>query len=307
MPRKPTAIPEVIPAEASDQLNRDVAMVNARSSDLAVIDESFGEGVPYERERIVNETRFFMGEAAQAMLEAGKRLILLKEHEPHGEFLDIIQTRLQLSARTAQVMMKAAIKYNSPALAAKTQTFAQLGKAKLIELMVEDDEELAALADGGTVAGLTLDEVDRMSVRELRAALRAERKAQSDEAEAQAKLLSQKDKKINQLAGEVEKRTKYTPDQERAEVAERNMNMLKALSDACLNLHAEIAKVAQVVSDIYTTEDSTAIEGANETIRWAYQSLADISLHHGIQVDFKEVVVPEWMRPMLAGAEATSA
>jgi hypothetical protein len=307
MSRKPKAAPEVLAPEASEQLSRDVALVNARTPDLALIDESFGEGMPYERDRIVNEARFYMGEAAQSMLEAGKRLILLKEHEPHGDFLEIIQGRLQLSPRTAQVMMKAALKYMSPALASKAQTFAQLGKAKLIELMVEDDEELAELADGGTVAGLTLDEVDRMSVRELRAALRIERKAQSDEAEAQAKLLAQKDKKINQLAGEVEKRTKYTPDQERAEAGERSMNMLKTLSDACLNLHAEIAKVAQVVGDIYSTDDPTTIEGANETIRWAFQSLADISLRHGIQVDFKDVVVPDWMRPMLAGAEAASA
>jgi hypothetical protein len=65
--------------------------------------------------------------------------------------------------------------------------------------------------------------------------------------------------------------------------------------------------VAQVVGDIYETNDPTTIEGANETIRWAFQSLADISLRHGIQVDFKDVVVPDWMRPMLAGAEAASA
>lgn len=286
----------------SEQLNDDIALMAIRTPDLAMIDASFGEGLAYQRDRVVNEARFYMGEAAQSMLEAGKRLILLKEHEPHGAFLEILQTRLQLSPRTAQVMMKASLKYLSPPLVSQAQTLAQLGKAKLIELMVEDDEELAALANGGTVAGLTLDEVDRMSVREVRAALRKERQVQIDNAQAQEKLIAQKDKKIHELAIEVEKRSRYTPDQQRAETAERNKNMITALSQACLNLHAEIAQVAQTVGDIYATNDSLIIEGANNTISWAFQSLAEISLQHGIQIDFKNMLTPEWIQPSLQGA-----
>lgn len=41
--------------------------------------------------------------------------------------------------------------------------------------MVLDDEELDVLADGGTVAGATLDDIDRMTSRELKAALREAR------------------------------------------------------------------------------------------------------------------------------------
>lgn len=79
-------------------------------------------------------------------------------------------------------MMASAIKFSSPLLAAKRPTLAVLEKSKLFELLTEDDEELAGLADGGTLAGLTIDEVDRMSVRELRAALRKQK------AEAEIKL-----------------------------------------------------------------------------------------------------------------------
>jgi hypothetical protein len=41
--------------------------------------------------------------------------------------------------------------------------------------MVLEDEPLAALAEGGTVAGLALDDIERMSSRELRSALRSAR------------------------------------------------------------------------------------------------------------------------------------
>ena len=61
--------------------------------------------------------------------------------------------------------------------------------------MLEDDEELAQLADGGTVAGLTLDDVDRMSVRELCQSLREARETNA----AQQRVLADKKRK-NRLA-----------------------------------------------------------------------------------------------------------
>ena len=45
-------------------------------------------------------------------------------------------------------------------------------KSKLIELLVLDDDQVAELNDGGTVAGITLDDVAAMSVSDLRKALR---------------------------------------------------------------------------------------------------------------------------------------
>lgn len=71
-----------------------------------------------------------------------------------------------------------------------------LGKAKLFELVAEDDDDLAELADGGTVAGLTLDDVDRMSVRELRQALREARETNA----AQQRVLADKNEKIDSLS-----------------------------------------------------------------------------------------------------------
>jgi hypothetical protein len=100
--------------------------------------------------------------------------------------------------------MQAAVKYMSPAItAANRSTLTDLGRSKLYELMVLDDEPLAALADGGTVAGLTLDDIDRMSSRELRAALRDSRSS----TQAQARLLAEKSKKIDDLATDLAKKS----------------------------------------------------------------------------------------------------
>lgn len=168
---------------------------NAMAVHSAEIMEKLGDGLPYEKNRIVNEARFYMTQSAEAMLEAGKRLVILKEHEPHGEFTAIVERDLGMAERTARLMMQAAIKYSSPQLGSKRQALAHLGKTKLFELMTEDDEDLAALAEGGTIAGLTLDDIDQMSSRELRKALRESK----EELQAKEDVLADKNKQIDNL------------------------------------------------------------------------------------------------------------
>ncbi|HGJ5884574.1 MAG TPA: hypothetical protein ACHBY7_15890, partial [Arsenophonus sp.] len=77
----------------------------------------------------------------------------------------------------------------------KVKSISHLGRTKLYELMLEDDDDLVALAEGGTIAGLTLDEVDRMSVRELKAKLRETR----DSLEAVHRLANERSQKIDEL------------------------------------------------------------------------------------------------------------
>ncbi|MGX8941957.1 DUF3102 domain-containing protein [Symbiopectobacterium sp. Eva_TO] len=170
--------------------------LNALAEHQQAIMDKYGEGLPYERERIVHEARFYMAQSAEAMLEAGKRLIILKENEPHGEFTKVITNQLGLNYGTAARIMQATIKYMNPKLAPNLSTFLDLGKSKLYELMLEDDEDLAELAEGGTIAGLTLDEVDRMSVRELRAKLRETETM----LEASRDRVREKEEKINKLS-----------------------------------------------------------------------------------------------------------
>ncbi|EBB6207025.1 DUF3102 domain-containing protein [Salmonella enterica subsp. enterica serovar Java] len=194
MARKPipTQTIDVIDGAAPDNLSVEL---NEISQHRVAIMEQFGEGLPYDRERIVHETKFYMAQSAEAMLEVGKRLVILKESEGHGNFTSIVTDQLGLAERTARLIMQAALRYTSPALESKRQTFAVLDKSKLFELMTEDDESLVELAEGGTVAGMTLDDIDRMSVRELRKALRESK----EDLSASRKLNAEKSQEINEL------------------------------------------------------------------------------------------------------------
>ncbi|HCS0682725.1 TPA: hypothetical protein OPX89_004520, partial [Salmonella enterica subsp. enterica serovar Typhi] len=66
----------------------------------------------------------------------------------------------------------------------------------------------------GTVAGLTLDDVDRMSVRELRQALREARETNA----AQQRVLADKNEKIDSLSTRLEKKSRIQPPEPDEEV-----------------------------------------------------------------------------------------
>lgn len=176
--------------------------LNAISEHSQLIMEQFGEGLPYDRNRIVHETKFYMAQSAEAMLEVGKRIVILKENEPHGEFSSVVTEQLGLEPRIAQKMAQAALKFMSPKLAPNAKAISHLGKTKLYELMLEDDEDLAELAEGGTVVGLTLDDIDRMTSRELRKALRDKR----EEYDVKCQVVAEKDSELNELKEEKFKR-----------------------------------------------------------------------------------------------------
>ena len=204
----------------------ELAEFQAHSHDIC---EQYLDGQPYDRLRVVNETRFCMAQSAEAMLEAGKRLVVLKEHEGHGEFTTIVETQLGIDKRIAQKMMGAACKFLSPKLQGKNHQLLTLGKSKLYELMLEEDDDLEALADGGTVAGLELDDIDTMSTRELRKALRKSR----EDSEAKESVIADKNKKLDELATKSKKLKSIPPDEE-------SKQMRSEASDQCFQVEALI-------------------------------------------------------------------
>lgn len=131
-----------------------------------------------------DEIRFYQKQSVVALLEAGKRLLLLKELTPHGEFTQRVEM-LGFSVRSAQRFMQAAAKVSKSATVALLATEVKNAKA-FLELVTHDDDVIeAAVKD--------LDNIDRMSASELRAALR---EAQA-ESEAQNQLLAEKNKALD--------------------------------------------------------------------------------------------------------------
>lgn len=116
-----------------------------------------------------NSARAAIRRIGAAIFELGGYLLLLKEACEHGKFLPTLE-RLNLAPRAAQQYMTVTRRFASNA---KSISYLEgVGVAKLVELSVLDDEQIDDLIELGQTGDLLFDDVDRMSVKELRATVR---------------------------------------------------------------------------------------------------------------------------------------
>lgn len=231
------------PATERAVLNHEVIAADSRAVDgdaarRQEIARVYGDGQAYDRNRVVSEIRFFVAQGQNAMLETGKRLVHMKENEPHGEFVALAE-ELGFSERTAQRMMQAAVKFLMPNHG--NEKLISLPSAKLYELAMLDDEGIKELAKGKSVAGLDLDEIDTLSSKELRARLREAKKSLDDK----DRVLAQKNKKLDEIA---EGRSGKAPYEVQFD------DVLKQIGKAFDKLQLACAEVARVAESIPSLE-----------------------------------------------------
>lgn len=245
-------------------------LVTREEARLASIDDRFGLDGPYDRSALIATARSSMQTAAEHMLVIGRACILLKEHEPHGSFGAALR-EIGIADRSARVAMQVAMKFDGDS--SKKLLAGRLSASKLLELVTVDDTELDLLAEGGTVANLTLDEIDTMSQRELREALRRERKAAAEELESRDQIIARKDEKIRQL--DVKARgLKRKPANERALVL---LGELDAAVVALLEQGDVVKAAIDSITAIYA-ETGNVMDDAIETrLRQAAESAAGLA------------------------------
>ena len=150
----------------------------------------------YDYARMVEEIKFYQEQAGNAFIEMGKRLLRIKAHEEHGMFMLALE-ELNIASRTANYCMVAARKFSN------SQTFANLGTSKLIALTVLEDEEVKELEDTNQIFGMTFDEIDKMSVRELKKNLREAREKNKHDRKNLENVIKQKEQKNNELERQI--------------------------------------------------------------------------------------------------------
>lgn len=144
--------------------------------------EQYANSLPYSRDRILEELRFLFQHEVAAKYEIGKRLFLLKEMEgirrggdqsalKRTSFNDIIGEHFPgLSPRRAYEYILFAQKATK-----KFKEWAEGGKnwKKALALMETfEEKEIKALEDGEPVQGVLFDELDTLTVAELKERLK---------------------------------------------------------------------------------------------------------------------------------------
>lgn len=294
--RKPLQ-PEINTTEThNDLIQADLAVADAYPVALAAIQENavaLAKELDYDGaltvESLEEEIKFYQRRSVEAVLEMGKRLLLLKEVAGHGGFIGRLEG-LGIADRMAQKLMAATLKFsNTPSTA--LLTLPNINQGKLLELLALDDGEIEALNSGDEVRGIKLDDVDCMSVSELRRSLRQTRadkdadvaraKANvSGELAAKDKLLADRAKRIADLVEEKNRREHLTEDENHSELEQR-------LTQHALIAVGALAPVRQAVHNIRSLERCpqgmyVALQGALDRVIAEAMSIAT---DYGIQLN----------------------
>ncbi|WP_240964686.1 DUF3102 domain-containing protein [Acidovorax sp. SRB_24] len=188
-----------------------------------------------------DEIRFYQRRTVEAILETGKRLLVLRELTPRGEFDERLGL-LGFSRRTAYRFMQAATKTAKSANLALLSTQVKSASA-FLELVTHDDDVLENLAE--------MDEVEKMSASELRTALREAR----EEKGAVEKVLSDKNAAMDKLRAQV-KRIETLPADE---ALEQTMKEATAITrDAMGAIRGGVRQALVALND--------APDGANKSV-----------------------------------------
>jgi hypothetical protein len=123
-----------------------------------------------DAELITRDIAVNMRRSVDSVLNMGRGLLVLKSLCGHGDFQQRIG-RLGIEPRLAQRLMQSALKFSNASTS--THLLPKIdSQSKLFEFLVLDDEDIKELTETGQFGNVKLDEVDTMSVQEMRAALR---------------------------------------------------------------------------------------------------------------------------------------
>ena len=120
---------------------------------------------------ITGEILFYKAQAGASILEIGRRLIEAKAQLKHGEWIPFLRDKVDFSERTARDMMRLAKEYSN------RQTFANFGAQKALQMLALPAEEREEF--------VSQNDVENMSVRQLKEAIKAREEAEKALKEAE--------------------------------------------------------------------------------------------------------------------------
>lgn len=199
MPRKQNQVPAPIEvavnaeaiAEGQEARNQLAVLHEQDAANVKVLATQLGYTGRLDSDSLESVCKAKLVAAQQSIFEFGASLLLLRESCLHGDWEERLD-RIGVSRPTAHRYITIAAKLKGTDVQKALQ---HLGMGKVLELAAFDDDEIQALTGGESIRGLTLDQVEKMSLADLRKQLR-EATANS---EAKERLIADKDAKINSL------------------------------------------------------------------------------------------------------------
>lgn len=189
----PAEAPALLP-EVQERMTTGQELATAAQQVVAALARQLNYQGSTDPAVLENSARDAIRRIGAGIFELGGYLLLLKEACGHGQFLPALE-RLNIGVEASRRYMQIAKRF---ANSSTSRNLEALGMSKLVELLPLDDEQIEDLTGLGQTGELALDDVARMSVKELRAAVREVRA----ERDADRQLLDKKNARIDKLERE---------------------------------------------------------------------------------------------------------
>lgn len=239
-------------------LAKEEAEALAKDDIIAEVEKDFNG--KYDFQKTVEEIRFYQEQAGVSFIEMGRRLLRIKAHEEHGMFMHALN-EIGINDRTARSIMLAYKKFG------KWHPPAVRGREKLRILSVLDDDEIQKLKDDNEIFGMTFDDIDKMTTRELRSKLREARDKQKNDRESLETVIKQKEDKNNEL----ERQLRGLEPLSKEKIAqERCKEYIKKFSAKIASIQMDFVSLRQMIDEIQS------IEGINLVIIEEFQELFNV-------------------------------
>ena len=268
-----------------------VAAQNHHAARSVMVMEQWGNGETYNEERWIERGRQAVRQTMEGMFELGRALIILKEHTEHGRFMEIVKSQFGIGHAETARLMSATQRFATPQMQKAAPKLMDLGKSKLLELLVEEDVTLVGLAEGEEVNGMTLDDVDRMTVRELRVALRESRET----AEAKGKVIADKNKKVDELAEKLAKKQTGAKEPKAEDVGSDLLMMLSSLE---VSIRSQVSRLKELFDQLNAHREAHGINHTAKMVGTLNQIILDCETlreNYALPTEAPTDDVPEWL------------
>lgn len=230
----------VLDGELLAERQKQVAVMNEHTNAVLA---KFGDGMPYVREHYLDDLRYQGRRNIDAMLTMGRRLVVMREMEPHGDWLNLLE-QAGIDPRYAQRLMLAAQRIASLPNAGTYPHLERVidSQSKFFALLTLPEEEFKKLAIEGEGGGVTLGDVEEMNVRDLKKALKDAQKARDSAQRAATE-------QAEQIAKLTKRLPQRTPDTDLRDMLRELGGLVRDVKEAAAALTEGVNAIVQHAAD----------------------------------------------------------
>lgn len=253
--------------------------------------EQWGNGETYDEAVWIERGRHAVRQTMEGMFELGRVLIVLKEHTEYRRFSEIVKEQFGIGHNETARLMTATKRFATPQMQKAAPKLMDLGKSKLLELLVEEDVTLVGLAEGEEVNGMTFDDVDRMTVRELRVALRESR----ENLAAKDEVMKTKTAKIDELAEKLAKKQTVVREPKAEDVGSELTMQLSSLE---VGIRSQVSRLKDLFDQLNAHSEAHGISHQAKMVGTLNQIILDcngIRESYALPMEAPQDETPEWL------------